>query len=57
LSDDESCACVDFGLKILNIGCDIRGFRVTFGVTGDTDIEILTIALPDVLNEIDCVGK
>jgi len=57
LSDDESCACVDFGLKISNIGRDIRGFWVTFGVTGDTDIEILSVALPDVLNEIDGVGE
>jgi len=57
LSDDERCSCVDFGLQILDIGCDIDGFWVTFGVTGDTDIEILSVALPNVLDEIDGVGK
>jgi hypothetical protein len=57
LSDDERCTGIDFGFKILYIRCEIRGFRMAFGVTRDSDVEIVSVALTNVLNKIDGVGE
>jgi hypothetical protein len=57
LSDDERCTGIDFGFEVLNIRCEIRGFRMPFGVTRDSDIEIVSVALTNVLDEIDGMRK